>query len=92
MTSSLTSGLISRVDFVKYRYSHEVKDVVKEYVTQCWESGKLPVLVGKGKWLVGWGVHKTFFNVYTYPITVGPKKPTVLRQRHYNDVQVSRGV
>jgi hypothetical protein len=93
MTSELTRNLHSRVDWVKYRAArYEGRQVVKDFVTQCWESGKLPHLVRKGVWLVGWSVHKTFFNVYSRPILVGPKKPTRLRERHYNNVDVSAGV
>jgi len=94
MIAELSGGLLSALNSVRFAFGDpdtQTKEVVKKYVEDAWNNEKLPYQLKPGVWVVGWKVHKTFFNCFVYPIMVGPAKPTRLRKRHYKDVTAIAG-
>lgn len=89
--SQLVQSLMWAVDNRLYGDVHGARETVKRHVLEAYGNGHLPAKLGK-EWCVGFKVHKTFFGVTVYPILVGPKPPSQIRDKYYNQVTFSRGV
>jgi hypothetical protein len=92
--TDLTNGMLSALTNVRFAMGNprrQAKEETEYYVRMQWEKGNLPLEIREGVWLVGWRVNKTFFSSWVKPITVGPAKPSKVRERHYNDVFVQVG-
>jgi hypothetical protein len=87
MQRDLLWRLDSNVTFSLGGAQVQAERFVKDFVTQNWECGKLPLLVREGVWLAGFEVRHSFFSSYLIGITVGPAKPRLLRQRYYSKVE-----